>query len=176
MLPSSGGQRFDLVIGADLLGKLRVVLDRAHDRARVGAPERGGAAPGAIPLTFRDGSPYVALSLDGTPAEALLDTGDSALVSLGYAAYRAGPPWPVLGRGQASGIDRSEDVLEVQLPAASAGPLALGPTRAIVRRTQLIPHLGVALWRRCALELDEANASLSVRSAHLNGDILPKHQ
>lgn len=160
VLPSSGGQRFDLVVGADLLGKLRIVLDRARDRARVGAPERNGPAPGAIPLTFRNGSPFVVLSLDGTPAEALLDTGDSALVSLGYAAYRAGPAWPVLGRGQASGIDRSEDVLEVQLPAVSAGPLALGPTRAIVRRTQLTPHLGVALWHRCALELDEANASL----------------
>jgi hypothetical protein len=160
VLPSSGGQHFDVVIGSDLLGKLRVVLDRARDRARIGAPDRAGPAPGAIPLTFRDGSPHVAASLDGTPLDALFDTGDSAVVSLGYAAYRAGPAWPVLSRGRASGIDGSDDVLEVQLPALSVGPLVLGPARAIVRRTQLTPHVGVALWRRCALELDEANASL----------------
>ncbi len=160
VLPSSGGQRFDIVVGSDLLGRLRVVLDRAHDRARIGPPERSGPAPGAIPLSFRDGAPHVAASLDGTAVDALFDSGDSALVSLGYAAYRAGPAWPVLSRGRASGIDGSEDVLEVQLPAASVGPLALGPARAIVRRTQLTPHVGVALWRRCALELDEANASL----------------
>jgi hypothetical protein len=162
VLPSAGRQPFDVVVGSDLLGKLRVSLDRAHDRARVTGPGRGGPpGPGTIPLTFRDGSPHVAAVLGGVPFDALFDSGDSALVSLGYAAYRAGPAWAVLGRGRASGVDASEDVLEVQVPAASVGPLALGPTRAIVRRTQADTHVGVALWRRCALELDEADATLT---------------
>ena len=115
-----------MVVGSDLLGRLRVRLDRAHDVARIDARLGAGRAAGAIPLTFRDGSPHVA-GLLGAPVDALFDSGDSALVSLGYAAYRAGPPSPVLGRGLASGIDRSEDVLKVQIPSASGRPARARP-------------------------------------------------
>ncbi len=116
------------------------MLDRAHDRARLEAPGPSGSpAPGAIPLTFRDGLPRLTAVLDGVAAEALFDSGDNALFSLGYGAYRVGPAWPVVGRGRASGIGGSDDVLEVTVPSASVGPLALGPARAVVRRTQSEP-------------------------------------
>ncbi len=159
VLPSSGGVPFDVVVGADLLARLRVELDRPHDRARILAPQSGGAA-GAIPLSFHDGLPHVDALIDGLPAQALLDTGDSAVLSLGYAAYRTGPQWPLLGRGSASGIAGSDDVLRVTVPSLRVGPLALDAVPAIVRRTQDEPHLGVGLWERCRLELDELNARL----------------
>ncbi len=159
VLPSTGGVPFDAVIGADLLARLRLVLDRPHDRARVLAPGPAGASEG-IPLDFRDGLPHVEALLDGVPAQPLLDTGDSAVVSLGYGAYRTGPQWPVVGRGRASGIAGTDDIFRVTIPSLAVGPLALGEVAAVVRRTQSEPHLGVGLWARCPLELDELNARL----------------
>jgi hypothetical protein len=98
-------------------------------------------------------------------ARALLDTGDQAILSFGYAAYRVGPQWPVVGRGQATGIGGGDDILTVEVPEVQVGPLALGTTRATVRRTQVLAHVGIGLWDRFVVDLDEAagRASFSPR-------------
>jgi hypothetical protein len=36
------------------------------------------------------------------------------------------------------------------------GSLALGKTRAVVRRTQTIAHVGIGTWDRYVVDLDEA--------------------
>ena len=147
----------DAVIGSDLLGVVRVAIDRERHTVRLAAPG-GPPAPGtAVDLGFRRGSPRVSASLDGGGDRALLDTGDEAVVSFGYARYRDGPPWRVVGRGQAVGIGGgADDTLLVQVPNARVGTLALGPTRAVVRRTQTETHVGIGLWSRFRIDLDEA--------------------
>ncbi len=145
---------FDVIVGADLLARMRVVFERPQSRARISAPSRADTA--GIALLFHDGVPTVAAQVGENETNALLDTGDAATISMGYEMYRRGTPWPVVARGGARGIAGVEDTLEVALPSASIGTLALGPTRAIVRRTELGVHVGVGLWSRCSLDLDEA--------------------
>jgi hypothetical protein len=41
------------------------------------------------------------------------------------------------------------------------GSLALGAVRATVRRGQRVTHVGIGLWSRCLLSLDEAAGRLS---------------
>lgn len=159
VVPPSTAAPFDVVVGSDLLGRLRVVLDRRAGTARIesgAAPGSGGAAgPDTVPLTFRAGSPFVPLQLGPQGVRALLDTGDDSTVSLGYAQYREGPQWPVVTRGQAAGIAGTEDAFVVDIPDVRIGAAALGATRAVVRRTQSGPHVGVGLWSRGTVELDE---------------------
>jgi predicted aspartyl protease len=152
--PTTVTMPFDVVVGADLLARLRVEIDRAHAVARVGPPAR--EVRGGVPLHFRGGVPMLTVDLGGFATPALLDTGDSAIVSFGYDAYRSGPQWPIVGRVNANGIGGVDDALEVALPSAHLGALDLGPVRAIVRRTQHGAHVGAALWSRCTLTLDEA--------------------
>ena len=159
VVPAAAGTPFDVVVGADLLGRVRVVLDRRAASAHVLAPGDQPLA-GAIPLAFHDGLPQVTVSLDGRSEEALFDSGDAATVSLGYDAYRRGPQWPVVGRSSASGIAGADDVLDVIVPAASIGGVALGRTPAIVRRTQHGTHAGIGLWSRCVVEIDERSERL----------------
>jgi predicted aspartyl protease len=159
VLPSTAGIGFDVAIGSDLLGRVRVLLDRRRGIAQIGPPSAAGN-PDAVPLRMRAGSPRVAATLDGTPVDALLDTGDQATVSLGYAQYREGTPWPVDGRATARGIGGSDDVLRVTIPDVSVGTLRLGRTQATVRRTQDEPHVGIGLWTSCVVELDEQNGRL----------------
>ena len=159
VVPRSQAVGFDVVIGADLLRRLEVVLDHSGRTARVAAP--GTVVPAhPIPLRFRAGVPVTGIELGGRAAEALVDTGDSAILSEGYGAYREGPQWPVVGRTTAAGIGGSDDVLDVALPSAAIGPVPLGPTRMLVRRTQREAHVGVGLWTHCALAVDEANATM----------------
>ena len=146
---------FDVIVGADLLARMRVVFERPQRRVRISASAHGGDSAG-IALLFHDGVPTVTARLGDSETSALLDTGDAATISLGYETYRHGTPWPVVARGGAQGIGGGEDTLEISVPSAAVGTLALGPTRAIVRRTQLGVHVGVGLWSRCSLELDEA--------------------
>lgn len=149
--PATASSPFDVLVGADLLARLRIVLDRRARRASIGPT---APLPRGIALRFHQGVPTVDLTLDGTPARALVDTGDAAVVSLGYAAYRGGPQWTVLGRSAASGIAGADDAFEVALPSARAGALELGAVRALVRRTQRQAHLGIGLWSRCVVTLD----------------------
>jgi hypothetical protein len=161
VVPQSSGTRlFDLVVGSDLLGRVRVVVDRGRGTVRF-LPSGGAAPAGAIPLAFRNGSPMVDATLGSQPLRALLDTGDAALFSLGYADYRAGPQWPVVARAQALGVGGADDVLTIDVPDLQVGALQLGRTRASVRRTQRTPHLGIGLWDRFAIDLDEAAERVS---------------
>ena len=164
VIPSTAALGFDVVVGSDLLARVRLRLDRAHGAARITAPG-GPAPPGtAVPLSFRAGSPVVQATLGSETHEALLDTGDASVVSLGIAAYRVGPQWPVVARGEAVGVAGADDTLIVQLPSLDVGTFAAGPVRATVRRTQAAPHVGVGLWTRFVIDLDEASGRISFSS------------
>ena len=154
VVPQSSAAHFDVVVGSDLLGRIRLVLDRRRGTAQV-LPPGGSAGANAIPLTFRAGSPIVPAQLGPQGVRALLDTGDAAVVSFGYALYRAGPAWPVVARGQAAGMAGAEDAFTVEIPEVRVGSLVLGTTRALVRRTQRDAHVGVGLWTRFIIDLDE---------------------
>jgi hypothetical protein len=155
VVPPTGSAPFDVVVGSDLLARVRLVLDRARGTARIIAP--GGSATGtAVALTFHTGSPIVQTMLGPQGARALLDTGDQAIVSFGYGAYRDGPQWKVVGRGQARGMGGADDMLTVEVPDVRIGPLAIGGARATVRRTQGLAHVGIGLWDRYVVDLDEA--------------------
>jgi hypothetical protein len=156
VVPPSRAARFDVVIGSDLLARVRVILDRRGRSARVVAPAGGADPPGAVRLAFHNGSPIVQAMFGPQGARALLDTGDEAVLSIGYAAYRVGPQWPVLARGQAVGVAGADDVITVEIPDVRVGPLALGTTRTSVRRTQAIAHVGIGLWDRYVVDLDES--------------------
>jgi len=161
VIPPSNAARFDVVVGSDLLGRVRLVLDRGRGTARL-LPAGGPAPAGtAVRLSFHNGSPMVAAMLGPQGTRALLDTGDQAALSLGYAAYREGPQWPVIERGSAVGVAGADDTFTVEIPDVRLGGLALGTTRATVRRTQTAPHVGIGLWNRFALDLDEAAERIS---------------
>jgi aspartyl protease len=156
VVPPSRAARFDVVIGSDLLARVRLILDRAGRTARIVAPAGGSDPPGAVRLAFHNGSPIVQTMFGPQGARALLDTGDEAVLSIGYAAYRVGPQWAVVARGQAVGMAGADDVITVQIPDVRIGPLALGATRTAVRRTQAIAHVGIGLWDRYLVDLDES--------------------
>ncbi len=160
VVPRSSEVPFDVVVGSDLLGRVRLVLDRRRETADV-LPPGGAAGANSVGLTFRAGSPTVPVQLGPQGARALLDTGDETVVSFGYALYRVGPAWPVVSRGQAVGIAGSDDAFTVEIPDVRVGSLDLGATHAFVRRTQTEPHLGVGLWTRFVLDLDEQSGRIS---------------
>jgi hypothetical protein len=161
VIPPSNAARFDVVVGSDLLGRVRLVLDRGRGTARL-LPTGGPAPAGtAVRLSFHNGSPLVATMLGPQGTRALLDTGDQAALSLGYAAYREGPQWPVIERGRAIGVAGADDTFTVEIPEVRFEGLALGATRATVRRTQAAAHAGIGLWDRFVLDLDEEAERIS---------------
>jgi predicted aspartyl protease len=159
VIPTVSAASFDVVIGADLLGEVRLVLDRARGRAQIIAP-RTGTRTGTVALHFAGGVPHVEVTLDGRTASALFDSGDSSVVSLGYAEYRLGPQWPVEDRGHAVGVAGGTDALFVTIPDVRVGTVPLGAARATVSRTQREPHVGAGLWSKCVIDLDEAAGTL----------------
>jgi len=166
VVPSTYAARFDVVVGADLLARVRLRLDRAHGLAQITAPNDGSAGPApvvaTIPLRFREGTPRLDAVLDGRAQQgAVFDSGDQSQLSFGYAAYRNGTQWPLVSRTQAVGMgDASEDAFIVDVPQVRIGPYDAGTTRAIVRRTQSNLHVGIGLWERFSIEIDEAAAQL----------------
>jgi hypothetical protein len=154
VVPGTNALHFDAIVGSDLLGRLRVVFDRRLGTASI-LPPGGASAANAIPLIFRSGSPMLAAQLGSEPVSALLDTGDDAVLSIGYALYRQGPQWPLIARGVATGLAGAADDFTVDVPAVHIGSLVLGPTRTVVRRTQVEPHVGIGLWTRSIIDLDE---------------------
>jgi hypothetical protein len=156
VVPPSRAARFDVVIGSDLLARVRLILDRAGRTARIVAPAGGSDPAGAVRLAFRNGAPIVQTMFGPQGARALLDTGDEAVLSIGYATYRVGPQWAVVARGEAIGVAGADDVITVEIPDVRIGPLAIGATRTAVRRTQALAHVGIGLWNRYLVELDES--------------------
>ncbi|MBV8580053.1 MAG: retropepsin-like domain-containing protein [Candidatus Eremiobacteraeota bacterium] len=162
VIPPSSAAPFDVVVGSDLLARMRLVLDHAHHVARI-LPSGGSAPADAVHLTFRAGSPIVQTMFGPQGARALLDTGDQAVLSFGYAAYREGPQWAIVGRGQALGVGGgADDAFTVEIPEVHVGPVTVGKTRATVRRTQSVAHVGVGLWDRFLVDLDEAAGRLTL--------------
>ncbi len=156
VVPRSAAARFDVVVGSDLLGRVRLVIDRGSRTVRILAPGGGADSPGAVRVAFHNGSPLVQTMFGPQGAQALLDTGDQAVLSIGYAAYRVGPQWAILNRGQALGMAGSDDIFTVEIPDVRVGPLTLGTTRTAVRRTQAVAHVGIGLWDRYVVDLDES--------------------
>ncbi len=165
VIPATAGLRFDVVVGSDLLGRVRLSLDRAHATARVAAPGGSSGDGTSVPLTFLAGSPELPAVFGTEGHRALLDTGDASIVSFGIADYRLGPQWPVVGRGQAVGVAGADDTLLVQLPSLAVGALSAGPVAATVRRTQAVPHVGIGLWTRFRIDIDEASGRISFSSS-----------
>jgi hypothetical protein len=164
VVPQSSAARFDVIVGSDLLGRVRLVLDRGRGTARfLAAGTSDPKAPNVVRLTFSSGAPIVQTMFGPQGARALFDTGDQAAISFGYAAYRVGPQWPVVSRGQAVGIAGADDIISVDVPEVQVGSLALGPTRATVRRTQGLAHVGIGLWDRFVIDLDEEAGRASFR-------------
>jgi hypothetical protein len=153
VVPAVRGQHFDVVVGADLLARVHLVLDRAGAFALVEAP-RAAAQRGGVPLLFESGVPHIDAVLGGVAERALLDTGDAATVSLGYAQYRRGPQWPIVGHGLASGVGGAADAFTVEIPELRLGGESLGPTRAEVNRVQDGVHVGIGVWKRCVVDID----------------------
>jgi len=153
VVPPVRSAPFDVVVGADLLGCVRLRVDRVRRLAVLEPP--GDAPPGATALDLRDGTPAVEITLAGAARGALLDTGDEAALSIGYASYREGPQWPLAGRASASGLAGSEDAFLVDVPDVKVGARDLGALRVLVRRTQPEAHVGIAAWNGGALVLDE---------------------
>jgi hypothetical protein len=156
VVPRSAAAPFDVVVGSDLLARVRLVIDRAARTARITTPGGGSDSPAAVRLTFSNGAPIVQTMFGPQGARALLDTGDQAVLSIGYAAYRVGPQWAIVNRGQALGMAGSDDVFTVEIPDVRVGPLELGTTRTAVRRTQTTAHVGIGLWARYVVDLDES--------------------
>ncbi|MBV8750649.1 MAG: hypothetical protein JO103_13145, partial [Candidatus Eremiobacteraeota bacterium] len=163
VIPPSSAASFDAVVGSDLLARLRVVFDRRRGTARVLAAGSSAASASTAKLTFRSGSPLVQATVGARGMPALLDTGDQAVLSFGYGAYREGPQWPVISRGQALGVGAgADDAFMVEIPEVHVGSVAVGKTRATVRRTQSVAHVGVGLWDRFLVDLDEAADRLTL--------------
>jgi predicted aspartyl protease len=159
VIPAVSTARFDVVVGADLLGRLRVVLDRARGRAEILAPGTTLPEP-ALRLHFGSGVPHVEISLDGEPGSALFDSGDASVVSMGYVDYRRGTQWPLVERGQTAGVAGASDAFVVAVPRVQIGPIGLGTVRATVSRTQQGVHVGAGLGATCVLVLDEPSEAL----------------
>ena len=156
VVPQSRAARFDVVVGSDLLARVRLILDRTARTARIVPPGGGADPPGAVRLAFHNGAPIVQTMFGPQGARALLDTGDEAVLSIGYAAYRVGPQWTVVSRGEAVGVAGADDIITVEIPDVRIGPLAIGAVRTAVRRTQAQAHVGIGLWNRYVVELDES--------------------
>jgi len=157
VIPPSSAASFDVVVGSDLMARLRLVFDRSRGTVRVLAAGSSAASASAAKLTFRSGSPVLRTTVGSREMPALLDTGDQAVLSFGYAAYREGTQWPVVSRGEVLGVGSAgEDAFFVEVPDVQVGSLALGKTRALVRRTQTLAHVGIGSWDRYLVDLDEA--------------------
>jgi hypothetical protein len=50
----------------------------------------------------------------------------------------------------------ADDIITVEIPDVRIGPLAIGAVRTPVRRTQALAHVGIGLWNRYVVELDES--------------------
>ena len=156
VIPRFEALAFDAILGNDALAGMRITIDRAHHRVRFetsGAPASGTV----LPLHFASGLPYVDGTLGGRTETLLFDTGDSALVSVGYDRFRRGglrAAGPANASVRAEGIAGSTDAFPA-VGSAQIGGLDFGEIAVRVNRTQAGGHVGAALALRCALTIDE---------------------
>ncbi len=150
VLPSTRDRGYDVVVGSDILSAMRLDVNASTHTLRLGPPS---AAPRGttIPLTFEGGLPYVALTVANQTQAALFDTGDDALVAIGYDWYRQHADFPVSRAGNVAGVVGTSDTLVGQALDARAGPLDLGATEITVVRSRHDGHVGIGLAARCAI-------------------------
>jgi hypothetical protein len=158
VIPRARGGPFDIVLGSDVLAALSLTIEAERHRVRV-AP--AGIAGNGTPITldFPGGRPVaqVRLGQRDQSEPMLVDTGDSALISIGYDEYREDPGlFAVRGSSSAAGIaGLPMDTLDGSLGRAEIGSRTLDdvPVRAV--RGQRTGHVGYGLAARCAaLTLD----------------------
>ncbi len=153
VIPASRIDTFDVILGADVLAELRLTVDAARHQIGVASSERatGGTA---IPLTFRDGVPYLDVRLAGRDrSEAmLLDTGDAGTLSIGYDEYRDHPEtFEVRAAGAASGAaGPATSALEGVVAHATIGGEANDALPISAVRGQHVGHVGYGFAARCA--------------------------
>jgi predicted aspartyl protease len=150
VIASTRDRGYDVVVGSDILGGLRFEIASATHAIRFTA---SGARPRGvvIPLEFEAGSPYVRIEIDGAAEPALVDTGDEALVAIGYDAYRRGTRFAVRPAGTVAGAVGSSDTLEGIAGDGRIGPLELGKMPVVVVRSEHGAHVGMGLSERCAV-------------------------
>lgn len=153
VIPALRGAPFDVLLGADVLAELRLTVDTT--RRRIGVESAGAPADEAgIPLTFRDGVPYLDVRLAGRDrSEAmLLDTGDASTLSIGYDEYRDHPDtFEVRGAGAASGAaGPATSTLDGVVAHATIGGEANDTLPISAVRGQHVGHVGYGFAARCA--------------------------
>lgn len=151
VIPNARDFGFDVILGSDALAALRLDIDASRRVVRLAASE-GGPAPGAIPLTFVDGVPFVDTRLGDVPQRMLFDTGDSSVLAIGYDQYRRNVElFPATGRVTARGLGGSSDALIGRIEHATVGGLDLGGSEVRVVRTLHEGHVGFGVTARCAV-------------------------
>ena len=158
VIPSTRDRGYDVVLGSDVLGSLRLELDLVDHRLAL-VPSGGRTAGITLPLAFENGLPYTSIAIGGEQQSALLDTGDEALVAIGYDAYRRNATFAAHQAGRVSGVLGASDTLAGEAPGVRIGSLDLGTQRIVIVRSEHVAHVGLGLALRCAtlgIDLDAA--------------------
>jgi len=150
VIPSTRDRGYDVVLGSDVLGSLRLDID-ATARTLQLAPSGGRTTGTAVPLSFDAGLPYLQIDVDGVVQDALLDTGDEALVAIGYDTYRENATFEARQAGRISGALGDSDAFAGEAGDVRIGTLALGRQRVVVVRSEHIGHVGLGLAARCGV-------------------------
>jgi hypothetical protein len=148
VIPSTRDRGYDVVLGSDVLGSLRLELD-LDGRSLTLAPSANAPAGIPLALAFEGGLPYLRVAIDGNAQDALLDTGDEALVAIGYDAYRKHATFAAGEAGRIAGALGDSDVLAGAAADVRVGDLALGTQRVVVVRSEHVGHVGLGLAARC---------------------------
>jgi len=152
VIPRTSAANFDVIVGSDALGGLRLAFDAAARRVQI-APSAPATAGRPIPLTFADGLPYATMRL-GTRAtrdSMLVDTGDSETLSIGYDAYREDMGlFAVRSTASASGLGGAPmDALQGELAHAEIGGKSLEGLAISAVRGQHVGHIGYGFAAHC---------------------------
>lgn len=158
VIPGARGFGFDVILGSDALAAVRLTIDRTHRRMRI-EPSHPDSAARGWPLTFPGDVPRATVAIGDRELSALLDTGDSALLSIDYETLRREPELLQLnGTGMSAGIGGSSDAIEGTARSVRVGTTEFGPAQVRVTRTQRGAHLGIGILARCTLVLDFAQS------------------
>lgn len=158
VIPRARGVPFDIVLGSDALAGLRITFDSRRRQARI-ASAGDGLTGTPIAVAFSGGLPYVQVRLGqrDEPESMLVDTGDSALLSIGYDEYREDPAlFAARGADAAAGLGTLPlDAVEGRIRRAEVGAQLFDDVPISAVRGQHAGHVGYGLAGRCpALTLD----------------------
>jgi hypothetical protein len=167
VIPRVRGPNFDVILGSDALGELRITFAAGRRRATIG-PTQGPPAGRAIALSFAAGLPYAEVRLGARDhtEPMLVDTGDAETLSIGYDEYREDMQlFTARASDAATGLGGTPmDALRGQLGHADIGgePIDAAPISAV--RGQHVGHIGYGFAARCAeLVVDFGQRSMECR-------------